>query len=125
MLLHQIRVPRTCLNRDEERSVARDRYIAIQLPLKKLPDENGSATLHSHRDDIADKRAAKSRGELRTKIANLIGVWKQDQLWVGLADQGLQRGSVAVGRVVFEQVVLDGPGLNCFRAFGRGVLHAD
>ena len=75
--------------------------------LKHLAHEDEFAVLVAVADAIADHSLAHRRGELGREIANLVGVRQQDQIGLRAFDHLAQRERVSVGRVFFEQVVLD------------------
>ncbi len=83
-------------------------HVGIQLALKELPNERGSAAFSADSDHIADEHLAEARCEFGGEIANLIRVRKQHERWLGLADKLLEGGRESVGRVVVEKIVVEG-----------------
>src|SRR5581483_2040954 len=79
--------------------------IGVQLALKELPHKNRTAFV-AHADHIADQDLVEARCQLRSEIADLIGVRKQHERWRDLSDQLLQRRREPVRRVVVEQFVI-------------------
>ena len=59
-------------------------------------------------DDVGDERPREPGGERRREIARLVGVRKKHQRRRRLADDGLERGRVAVGGVLGERRMLHG-----------------
>jgi hypothetical protein len=77
------------------------------LTLKHLADEDELAAFILVGDAVADHSLPQHRGEFRREVADLIGVREENEIRLRGLDDLLERDAVAVGRVVFEQVVLD------------------
>ena len=102
-----IAAKRAGLKRRKPRRRAGKRHVGRRLALEHLAHEDQPAVFVAVADAIADHALAERRGQLRREIAHLVGVRQQHQVGLGLRDRLAERDGEAVGRVVFEQVVLD------------------
>ncbi len=82
-------------------------HVGIQFALKELPHENRRAGFHAKADRVADQHLIEPRGQLRREIAHLVGVREEHNRRIDFADQLLERGRVAVGRVGCQQRMFD------------------
>ena len=97
--LHLIRAKRSGLDGSEVRFSATELDVCIQFALKELANENWRARFDPETDRIADQDLIEASGQLRRKVANLIGVREQHDGGADFANQLFQRGREGVSGV--------------------------
>src|SRR5690349_11461272 len=98
MRAKQVRAKRPGLKRSKPWCCAGKRDVRRGLPLEHLPDENELAAFIAVADGVADHAFAKHSGELRSKVANLVGMRKQNKVRLGRFNDLLEGNAETVGR---------------------------
>src|SRR5207302_6123822 len=94
----QISTKRSRLKRGEPRRGSRKRDVRRGFALEHLAHENELATLVAVTNAVADHAFAEHGREFGSKVANLIGVGKQNQIGLGAFDYLFQRDAIAIRR---------------------------
>ena len=95
------------LKRSEPWGGALEGDVGGGFALEHLADKDEFAGFVAVADAVADHAFAELSGELGREVADLIGVREENQIGLGGLDDLLERDAVTVGRVGFQQVVLD------------------
>ncbi len=103
----QIGAKRAGLKGSEPRRGALKGDVGDGFALEHLADENKFVAFFAEADAVGDHALAEHGGEFGSEVAHLIGVREQNQIGLGGLDDLRQSEAVAVGRVGFEQIVLD------------------
>ena len=90
------------LKSDEPGRVAGEADIGCELALEHLASEEQLVSFFLVADAVADCSAIHGGGKFGHEIANLIGVWHQDELGLLRRDELFERGDERVGRVGLE-----------------------
>src|SRR5262249_48616307 len=102
-----VRAIRTGLKRNQNWRHAGHPNIGTDLALKDLPSEKDLAPFRAKPHAVGDEGLAKRRCQLRSKIANLISMTQNQEVWIKLFHNTFQRGEVTIGRILCELFILD------------------
>ena len=103
----QIRAKGPRLEGCEPRRGSRKGHIRCGFPLEHLPHKNELPAFVAVANAIADHALADHGREFWREVAHLVGVRKQNQIWLGAFDYLFQCDAKAIWRVRFEQVMFD------------------
>ena len=113
---------RAGLKRREPRRCALEGDIGNRFSLEHLPHKNNFVAFFVKADAVGDHAFAQHGRKFRSKVADLIGMRKQNQIRLGGGDDLGKRDAVTIGRVRFQQVVLyqqDFGDIFCRQFFGK------
>ena len=106
--LHLVGAPCARLQGSEPGRGAAQPDVHVDLALEELTHEYQFAAIDAVRDHVAHQHTIERRRQFGREVAHLVGVREQHHIRFGLRDELLQRGGIAVRRVVFQQIVVDG-----------------